>query len=194
MLSSFVLIYQHASGFNYSGYGINAQLMDQGRMFYPLEPIPRISSQGIISSDSTILYRMALRLARFSHACIENLDLYLAIFSALIIPFRAKKTDNWLFSSLFSLLGKESVCSKGDIWDMERRLVQRCPNKTHNQGTRSKTLPAPCFLLFLPFLALHNSFHPETQYFFSFLSTFHVEKRLVYRLYSNFKKEYIEKD
>ena len=94
MLSSLVLIYQHAIGFNYREYGINTQMLANGGLFCPLEPIPRLSSQGITSSDSTILYRITLWLARFSRTCIENLDLYLAIFSALIIPLRIKKTDN----------------------------------------------------------------------------------------------------
>lgn len=94
ILSSFVLIYQHDIGFNYWEYGINTKRLVEGGMFCPLELIPRLSSQGIISSDSTILYRTTLWLARFSHACIENLDLYLAILSALIIPLKIKRTDN----------------------------------------------------------------------------------------------------
>ena len=93
LTSAFIAIYTLATGFEYWKYGYDLSelknAMETGDLAYlKLSPIPRLQSEGRYSSDSGLLYIVALRMAQFSRTSIKNLDIYTAIFSAMLIPLK----------------------------------------------------------------------------------------------------------
>lgn len=93
LISACVVIYAVAQGFDYTRYGYDItklkNSLDNGSPAYlPISEIPSMHSLGISTSDSSFAYNISLSLARFTARCVENLDMYIAIFSAILIPFK----------------------------------------------------------------------------------------------------------
>lgn len=86
--SFIAVVYAQALGFDYRSYEIT--LEDIESTYIPLQKIPSLESLGLTSPSAPWYYNMLISMSQFFRTIIDNIDWYLALVSALIIPAKVR--------------------------------------------------------------------------------------------------------
>ena len=87
IISALVLIYNYEGKMDYEGYGIYTQEIEE-KYFVEIKPGPTIASYIEPEGADNPFYYLLVKLSEIAHAIMQNIELYIGIFSAMILPLK----------------------------------------------------------------------------------------------------------